>query len=86
MLTREQAYEIARKDALAHGLGSEIQAVLLPEEITSSKPVVYGVKLENCWVAYIEQSGSPSICSSKIVILERKSGNILYRGRANDEG
>ena len=86
MILREQAFEIARKDALANGLGRGVQAVMLPEEITSAFPALYGVSLENCWIAYIEQYGQPAIRSSTIIVLDRESGNVLYRGSANDEG
>ncbi len=86
MISREQAAEIAKSDVLAHGLGIGVRAVLLPEELTGRGPVLYGVDLGDCWIAYIEQSGGPAQRSSTIVVIGRENGQVVYRGSANDEG
>lgn len=85
-ISRDQAREIARSDAIAHGLGTHVEAVLLPDEITSRSPSLYGISTENSWVAYIRPPGPPSICSSTIVVMDRNSGKVRYRGSASDEG
>ena len=85
-ISREQATEIARLDAIAHGLGTHVEAVLLPDEITSSLPRLYGVSIENCWVAYIRQPGPLALCASTVVVVDRESGSVRGRGSANDEG
>ncbi len=86
VVTREQAYEIAKQDALDNELGFNINKVLLPEEITSSLPVLYGVPLENCWIAYVKTTEPLGLHSSTIIVVNRESGSVVYRGSANDEG
>ena len=86
MVSREEAAEIARLDALAHGLGTSVGSVLLPEEISFRVPSLYMVDLRGCWVAYIERIGPPALRSSTIVVVRRDNGCVLYRGSANDEG
>jgi hypothetical protein len=86
MISREQATEIAKRDALAYELGFAIREVLLPAEITSARPRLYNVPLDNVWIAYVEQVGSFAIDSSRIVVIDRRNGDVLYRGSAHDEG
>ena len=86
MISRTEAEQIARSDAMAHGLGSIVQCVLLPDEITFSAPLLYNINLDNAWVAYIEPIGFFGLSSSTIIVIDRTHGGILYRGSANDEG
>lgn len=86
VISRDQAYEIAKQDALDNELGFNVNGVFLPEEITSALPVIYGVPLENCWVAYIKSPEPLGLRSSIIIIVDRESGEVIYRGSANDEG
>lgn len=85
-MRRERAAEIARLDAIAHQLGSRVLAVVMPREIVGREPMLYMADLHSCWVAYIEQTGAPRICSSTIVVIDCSSGNVIYRGSANDGG
>jgi hypothetical protein len=86
VISRDQAYEIAKQDALDNELGFNVNGVFLPEEIASALPVIYGVPLENCWVAYIKSPEPLGLRSSIIIIVDRESGEVIYRGSANDEG
>ena len=86
MISRTEAEQIARTDAMANGLGSIVQCVLLPEEISFRAPLLYCINLDNAWVAYIEPIGFFGLCSSTIIVIDRTHGDILYRGSAYDEG
>lgn len=86
MISRERAREIARLDALEHALGHRVLEVLRPDEISGRAPLLYNVKLDHCWIAYIENPGPPALRSSTIVVVDCEHGSILYRGSAGDEG
>ncbi len=86
MISREQAADIARTAALNSQLGFEIDKVVTPEEITWAPPRLYGVSLSNCWIVYLESLAPLALCASTIVVINRDSGKIVYRGSANDEG
>ena len=86
MLSRDQAAEIARADAQEHQLGFDVYKVLSLDEIEGSVPSLYGVSLNGCWIAYIEPIGPQALHSSTIIVIDRASGRVVYRGSANDEG
>lgn len=86
MISRDEAAEIARREAIAHRLGGEVSKVFHPNEITFRAPFVLDGMPENCWVAYIEKSRPPMLRSSTIVIVDCERGTVLYRGIAGDEG
>ncbi|MBV5337046.1 MAG: hypothetical protein J0653_03470 [Deltaproteobacteria bacterium] len=86
MITRDAARALAMYDALRHGLGNTVLDVLLPVEIYGPFPMVYNVSLDNCWIAYVENSGQPALRSSTIILVCRERGEIIYRGSAHDEG
>lgn len=86
MISREQAAEIAKVDAMAHGLGNVVSSVETLDEIVSRKPVPFDVSLDGCWIAYIKNPLLAELCSSIIVVVDRNSGIVVYRGSANDEG
>lgn len=86
MITRDAARELAEYDAFTHGLGNTISKVLLPVEISWRIPRVYNLSLDNCWIAYVENSGPPALRSSTIILVCRERGEIIYRGCAHDEG
>lgn len=86
MISREAAREIGKADAIAHGLGFAALDVRCLDEIKAAKPILYGVNLEDAWVVYIEQVGPLALQPSVIVVVDRESGSILYRGSAHDEG
>ena len=68
-----------------------IERVAAPNELTGRLPAVYGVEIDNnCWIAYLGPSEKAEsaffLMSSKIVIVSRTNGKVLYFGSANDEG
>ena len=86
MISREQAAEIAKADAAANGSGTEVSNVFRAREIASRAPMLYGIDLERCWVAYMVDPRPPALRSSTIVVVDMESGVVAYRGSANDEG
>ena len=86
MISRQQAAAIAKQDDIAHQLGFDIAHVLRPDEITSRLPSFYGLSLDACWVAYVEQIGPARLCSSTIVMIDARDGTVRYRGSAGNEG
>ena len=99
-VTREQAHAIASahlaRNPLPRHRGafeadrgdrqSTIREVVPGDEVTRA-PVPYGLRepLADCWVAYIE-SDAIAIQSSDIVVITKRTGEIIYCGSANDEG
>lgn len=86
MITRDVARELAKYDALRHGLGNNVLDVLLPVEAYGRMPMVYNLSLDNCWIAYVENSGQSALRSSTIILVCRERGEFIYRGSAHDEG
>ena len=86
MITHSQAVDIAAQHIRKHRLGAGVGTVLLPDEITGRKPMLYGVSLENCWIAYVEPNDPLGLRASTCVVIDRSDGAILYHGSANDEG
>lgn len=86
MISRDEAAALA--EAHVRKNNSRISAVYAFEEIPGSRPCLYWhstTPLEDCWFAYLEQTGV-TICSSTIVVIDRADGAVLYFGSANDEG
>jgi hypothetical protein len=48
-------------------------------------PYGVDVPLEECWIAYVERPVT-GLESSWIVLVSRKSGEVVYEGSAGDEG
>lgn len=48
---------------------------------------VYGLPLplSDCWVAYVPQPRGV-LKSSEVIVIAKRSGEVLYHGSANDEG
>jgi hypothetical protein len=45
------------------------------------------IQLDRCWIVYLDTPCCGTvIMSSEIVIVSKKTGEVLYRGSANDEG
>jgi len=85
-ISREQAHRIATVDAQVHFLGNDIKNVVQVHEQSGRRlPKLYGVDLMKCWIAYVEDE-SPALRSSKIVLVDKMTGEVVYRGYANDEG
>jgi len=58
-------------------------------QLATRKPNIYGVPEEDCWTIYApRQKGEeePMLGSSRIIMISRKNGKILYDGSARDEG
>jgi hypothetical protein len=86
MLTREQAADIAAREAERHRLGTRVGRVVRWHEIQGRRPFAYVGGLEDCWIAYIDTGDPTRLCSSTIVAVDRDSGRVVYRGTAGDEG
>lgn len=86
MVSRDEAAEIARVDALEQKPGFDLHEVLSPDEITGAAPNLYGVSLAGCWIPYLAKLGPPALCSRTIIVIDRGGGKVIHRGSANDEG
>ena len=86
MISREQAAKIASIEAIQRALGTGVSDVLSVSELTGRPPVLYGVELDGCWIAYITSNRPPGLYGSTIVVISQVSGETLYAGSANDEG
>jgi len=86
MITREDAQRLAEADARATGMGPAVRGAYLRHEISGREPLIYGgPNLDSCWIVYIEPL-KVDLRSSIVVLVDRSTGAILYRGSANDEG
>ena len=89
-ISRESAHRIASSYLQAAGADPDgpwqIREVLSSDEVLR-EPLIYGltVPLEECWIAYLD-SPPIGIQSSRIVLVHKESGVILYSGSAGDEG
>ncbi|MBB3048970.1 hypothetical protein FHR99_003244 [Litorivivens lipolytica] len=86
MISREQAFDLATQHANELRPGTFVTKVLHPDEITGRNPVLYGIALENCWIAYLKPRDPYFIRDSEIIVIDRNLGRVLYHGGANDEG
>jgi hypothetical protein len=84
MITREQAYQIAKKEAQSRKLGFEISSVVTAKEVLSRLGVY--VDVSNCWIAYIENTDNWTLQSSIIIAIDKTNGQVRYSGSAKDEG
>lgn len=80
---------ISRKKAL--DIAREVSALPLQAfAITRKKPSnfnIYGLpEDEPCWYVTVLNEGSPAIQSSRVVVISRRTGKVLYNGTALDEG
>ena len=99
-ISREEAFQVAA-DYVQHRLAGApdqlfesrgrahpplVSEVLASNEV-SRPPTVYGLRvpIEECWIAYLD-SGRWCICSSEVVIISKKDGQVIYSGSAGDEG
>ena len=86
-LTREQARLIAERVVAERSLGVGVRDVYLASEITWRRPTLYaGPNLDDCWIAYVDKWSPPGLHSSLIVLISKRTGEVLYAGSANDEG
>ena len=54
----------------------------------SDQPVLYNAPKEDCWTIYapwLDGKGGSMLRSSRIIMVSKKTGEILYDGSANDE-
>ena len=91
MITRESAKLIVEKYLLKSPIsGARVRHVYDISEINFQKPRIYSefpINLERCWIAYLESPIEPTpIASSFIVVISKDTGDVLYRGTADDEG
>jgi hypothetical protein len=82
-VTRPEAEQIAA----AHAGGKSIREVRQLHELTAAAPNVYGLRvpLAECWIAYVDRV--PAILGpSQVVLVDRRTGEVVYAGSAQDEG
>ena len=84
-LTEQDALNIFKNYMEQHESGREIF------RITDSLPVnchPYNVPSHDCW--YVLCSANPShvymLCSSRLIVISKTTGEVVYDGSANDEG
>jgi hypothetical protein len=86
LISRDDARAIADLTIRERGLGSGVRHLCLLEEIAWRPPQVYnGPSLAECWIAYVERPMT-RLGASSIVLISKKTGEVLYAGGANDEG
>lgn len=85
-ITRKRAWEIATAAAHDAGLGA-VYDVLAWAENPARKPALYGAgtDLAHSWVAYLEPPQT-KLASSWVVLVDQRSGEVVYVGDARDEG
>jgi hypothetical protein len=69
--------------------GAKVREVVAWDEIAWSRPNLYNAPhgIQDSWVAYLDFPNEPvMIRSSRIIIVSRKTGTVLFAGDANDEG
>lgn len=88
MISMAQAKAIAEAAAMAAQIGFTVNKVCRWHEISGSRPVLYlpQGRVESTWIAYIRDVGPAGIGPSKIVVVDDKTGEVVYVGSANDEG
>jgi hypothetical protein len=84
-ISRERATEIGAVEIAVRGLGTGAHPALLFAELEFRAPSLYSVDLERCWIVYAKQGGF-ALRSSRIVLVDRRTGEVRYAGPANDEG
>ena len=87
MASRERAIEVATD--VAKTMGKTLRQVVDLEELQAQGvrlPSLYGVDLSDCWIAYLETRTPWALRSSDIVVIEKATGAVRYKGSANDEG
>lgn len=88
MITRDEALRIAEeflaRDPRPHG-GRHVREVCGVDELTSREPTLYGIDVARCWIAYVDRPVR-GLMPSEIVLVAKDTGEIVYAGRANDEG
>jgi hypothetical protein len=86
LISRDDAHAVAESTIRERGLGSGVRDLCLLEEISWRQPQVYnGPSLAECWIAYVERPMA-RLGASSIVLISKKTGEVLYAGSANDEG
>jgi hypothetical protein len=90
-ITRDQASRIAAEHLRRASdlVGAKVRKVVAWEEMTWRRPSIFNAPpgIESSWAAYLRFPNEPLMsCSSKIVIVSRTTGAVLYAGDANDEG
>lgn len=92
MISRERAAQIAVEKLELHSLtcrNMAVRKVVSIDEITGHRPVTYIVgngRIEDCWAVYFEAVNWAALCSSKISLISRATGEEVYFGSAGDEG
>ena len=90
-VTREQAAWIATEHLgrVPDFVGARIRRVVAWEEMTWRRPSIFDAPpgIEGSWVVYLEFPDEPLMMrASRIVVISRTTGSVLFAGDANDEG
>ena len=90
-VTREQAVRIATEHLgrVPEFVSARIRRVVAWEEMTWRRPSIFNAPLgiERSWVGYLDFPNEPMmIRSSRIIIVSRETGAVLFAGDADDEG
>jgi hypothetical protein len=83
-MTDASAALAAARDHLASVSGPELKVA----DGQDARVNIYAlpVPLNECWVVYVPRTFRGLIRSSEVVIIEKKSGAVVYHGSAFDEG
>jgi len=91
----EKSKNIDKKDALQIAI-KEVSKSLQPDpsgfKVYSKKPErlqLYNVTSEPCWFVYAPRNDGHNgimLRSSRVILISKKTGRVLYDGSANDEG
>jgi len=91
-ITWEQAVRITTEhlDRVPEFVGARVREVVASwDEIAWNPPSLYNAPhgVQDSWVAYLDFPNEPvMIRSSRIIVVSRKTGVVLFAGDANDEG
>lgn len=86
MISRQEAHRIAEDEIVSSGLGTGVSCIALVGELRFRLPCLYNAPdLSTCWIAYAKRA-VVAIRESAIVLVDRETGEVRYRGGANDEG
>ena len=62
-----------------------VREILRVDELSARRPPLYGIRLEQCWIAYLARPPR-GLFSSTILVIDDATGDLVYSGSAHDEG
>lgn len=88
-VARDEARQIAEAYIASHPgrlAGATVSVVRSLEDDGFRRPNAYGVRLEGCWIVYLEGTSVEALKSSEIIVVCKTTGEVVYSGSAHDEG